>query len=98
MSKPEDKAHFEELAALHAVDLLDDAARKELLEAAQRDPEIQALMRDFTETSALLAYEAPQIEPPPGLRRTILDQLPAARSTAKIFPSRSGFRTRLPPA
>jgi anti-sigma-K factor RskA len=85
MSSPDNKSHFEELAALHAVDLLDDTARKELLDAARRDPEIQALLREFAETAALLADEAPQIEPPPKLKQAILDQLPAQRTTAKII-------------
>jgi anti-sigma-K factor RskA len=85
MSNPENKSHFEDLAALHAVDFLDDAARKELLDAAQRDPEIEALVRDFVETASLLAHEAPQVEPPPGLRQKILRQLPEHRATSKII-------------
>jgi len=83
MSSPENPSRLEELAALNAVDLLDDAARKELLDAAQRDPEIAALARDFTETAALLAHEAPQIAPPPSLRQEILRRLPATASAAK---------------
>jgi anti-sigma-K factor RskA len=85
MSNPEDRSRLEELAALHAVDLLDESSRKELLDAAQRDPEIDTLVRDFSETVALLAYETPQIKPPPELREEILRQLPKRGATAKII-------------
>jgi len=85
MSNPDQRAHLEELAALHAVDLLDDSARKELLDAAQYDPEIDVLVREFTETVNLLALEAPLIKPPPELRQAILAQLPAHRASAKII-------------
>jgi len=84
MSNPDNRAHLEELAALHAVDLLDESARKELLDAAQYDPEIDALVHEFGETVALLVHEAPQIKPPPELRQAILGQLPANPATAKI--------------
>lgn len=85
MSNPESRSHLEELAALHAVDLLDETARRELLEAAQRNPEIDALLRDYAETATLLAYEAPQIEPAPELRQQIFRQLPERRIAGKII-------------
>jgi anti-sigma-K factor RskA len=86
MSNPENPTYLEELAALHAVDLLDEAARQELLDAAARDPKIEAMVRDYAETAALLAHEAPQITPPPALGQAILRQLPAHAATSKIVP------------
>ena len=86
MSNSEKNPHLEELAALHAVNLLDETARQELLEAARRDPEVDRLVRDFAETAALLAHEAPQINPPSALRQEILGKLPARKTTSKIIP------------
>jgi anti-sigma-K factor RskA len=82
MSNP----HLEELAALHALDLLDDTARRELLDAAGRDPGTEHLMREFAETAAALALDTPQAAPPPGLRREIIRALPG-RGTAGRLPS-----------
>jgi anti-sigma-K factor RskA len=73
MSNP----HLEELAALLALDLLDEAERRELLEAAARDPETEQLVREFAETAAALALDTPQVAPPPGLKREIISALPS---------------------
>jgi len=79
----ETPSRFDDLAALYAVDLLDHEARQELLDAAQRDPAVEALVRDYAETAALLAYESPPIAPPPGLRQKILRRLPAPARAGK---------------
>jgi anti-sigma-K factor RskA len=86
MSNPDHKARLEELAALNAFDMLDEASLKELLEAARDDKEAAQLMRDFSDTAALMAYEAPENAPPPNLRAEILHQLPARKSSGKIVP------------
>jgi anti-sigma-K factor RskA len=85
MSNPENLSRLEELAALHAVDLLDEAGLKELFDAADRDADAARLRRDFSETGALLALDAPEKTPPPQLRREILSQLPARRASSKII-------------
>src|SRR5476649_963258 len=84
MSNPGD--HFEDLAALYALGLLDAAGRRELLDAAQHDPEIESLIREMDETVALIAHDAPAVKPPPELRQAIMRQLPAAESSSKIIP------------
>jgi anti-sigma-K factor RskA len=84
MSNPENPSRLEELAALHALDLLETQAMRELLDAAGQDREVDALLRDYEETAALLAYEAPQILPPPALRGRILRELPGRAASAKI--------------
>ncbi len=89
MNDAKNHSRLEELASLHAVDLLSEAERKELFEAAQANPAANLLVREFAETAALLAYEAPQIKPPPDLKREILDQLPARNSKSKIIPFRA---------
>jgi anti-sigma-K factor RskA len=86
MSNPESPSRLEELAALHAVDLLDESSRRELLEAARRDPAIEALVRDYAETAALLAYDAPEVPPRAELRREIVNMLPSRAAHAKIIP------------
>ena len=86
MSNPEKQTRLEELAALHAVDLLDEAGRGELLRAAQEDPEVERLMIDFAETAAQMAYDAPEIPPPPGLREEIIGRLPARGASSRIIP------------
>jgi len=86
MSNPQDHPHLEEQAALHALGLLDQAGRDELLDAARRDPEVDRMIVEFAETAALLAYETPGIQPPPALRSEILRQLPARGATAKVIP------------
>jgi anti-sigma-K factor RskA len=76
---------LEELAALHALNLLDEAGRRELLEAAARDPETEQLVREFTETAAALALDTPQAPPPPGLKREILRALPAGGTITRFY-------------
>jgi anti-sigma-K factor RskA len=90
MSNPENPSHLEELAALHAVNQLDEAGEKELLQAAEHDPKLGALIRDYSEIAALLAYDATPIAPSPGLREKLLNQLPA-RSTKSRISSFSSF-------
>jgi anti-sigma-K factor RskA len=86
MSSPDDKSRFEELAALNAVGLLDEAGRRELLAAAERDVEISRLVDEFHETANQLAYEAPEVPPPASLREKIFRDLPAQSSSSKIVP------------
>jgi anti-sigma-K factor RskA len=71
--------HLEELAALQAAGLLDEAGIKALLDASERDPEVQRVIDAFAETAALLAYAAPQEDPPPALKRELLRELPRHR-------------------
>ena len=86
MSNPEIPAHLDELAALHAIDQIDEAGRRELLEAAERDPKIEALIRDYAETAALLAHDAPTVAPRAALRQEILAALPGRNTKSNIIP------------
>jgi anti-sigma-K factor RskA len=85
MSDPENPPRLEELAALHALDLLDENSRRELFDAAKRDSKIATLIREYAETVALLAHDAPQIEPPAALRQEILRQLSSRAPKSKIL-------------
>jgi len=77
---------LEELAALYALDLLDEAGRRELLEAAARDPETEQLVREFAEAAAALALDTLQVAPPPGLKQEITRALSPAGTIVR-FPS-----------
>jgi anti-sigma-K factor RskA len=70
--------NYEELAALHALGLLDPEATRQLLDAAARDPAVRKLIDALDETAAHLALDAPEVSPPPALRRDIMHALPPA--------------------
>lgn len=74
----------EELAALHALDLLDEAERAEFAAAVARDPKLADLARELREASSHLALTAPSIEPPASLKSRLLASVAAdaARSPA----------------
>src|SRR5271163_3791681 len=71
---------LEELAALRSLGLLDESEKRELQGAKADD-----LLRDFDETAALLAFEAPQVTPPPALKVEIMHQLPAHGAASNII-------------
>jgi anti-sigma-K factor RskA len=73
--------HYEELAALHALGLLDESEVKTLWTEAERDPDVLGLIETFAESAALLAYDPPQVAPPPAVRRELMRQLPAHHSS-----------------
>ncbi len=85
----------EELAALYALDLLENAERTQFEANVAADPELAALVASLRESSAALAHTEPAAEPPPALRARILASAgrsiasPPVDSKAKIisFPS-----------
>jgi anti-sigma-K factor RskA len=62
----------EELASLHAFDLLEGAERTAFEARLVRDPELQALVRGLREATAALAFTAPAATPSPALRARAL--------------------------
>lgn len=76
---------YEEMAALHALGLLDAETTRRLLDAAGRDPAIQRLVDALEETAAHLACDAPAVTPPSGLRRVIMRALPPAPGRVVAF-------------
>jgi anti-sigma-K factor RskA len=79
---------LEELAALHALHLNDPAHERELDDAVARDAEADALLRDFNETAALLAYDVPATKPPPQVKAAIMQRLsdqPISRAKSISF-------------
>lgn len=81
------KERLEELTARYSLDLLDRSEWSELLQAA-RDPEVERLMREFSETASDLGLAIPQVAPPVRLKREILGELPKRTlgSTLLAFP------------
>jgi anti-sigma-K factor RskA len=66
---------LEELAALHALDLLDGAERSEFESALARDPALQTFVRELRESAAALAHTAPAAEPPAELKTRLLTEI-----------------------
>lgn len=73
----------EELAALAALDFLDEAELRELRNAGG---DAGKLKREFAETWARVALDAPAVPPPARLKAEIMAQLPGRAREAKIVP------------
>jgi anti-sigma-K factor RskA len=71
----------EELASLHAFDLLDGAERLAFETSLGRDPALRALVRDLRESVASLALTAPAATPSPALRARVLAQVATSPSS-----------------
>lgn len=63
---------LKENAALFALGLLEAAEAEAFLQEAARDPELAALAADYEATLGVVALSADPIEPPAGLRASIL--------------------------
>ena len=75
----------EELAALHALGLLEGAERATFGADLARDPELRALVDSLVASSAALALAAPPMVPPDALKARIL-QAAAAPAEGSITP------------
>jgi anti-sigma-K factor RskA len=62
----------QELASLFALDLLEGAERADFELALAREPELQALVLELREASAVLARNIPSVPPPPALKQRVL--------------------------
>jgi anti-sigma-K factor RskA len=76
----------EELACLHALDLLEGEERKAFEAAAQDDDALRQLVDDLRETGAAIGLTAPAAEPSPFLRERVL-----ASAAQRRAGRRSGF-------
>jgi anti-sigma-K factor RskA len=70
----------EELASLHAFDLLEGAERLAFETSLARDPALRALVRDLRESAASLAFTAPAAAPSPALRARVLAEVASPTS------------------
>lgn len=75
-----DERH-EELATLYALDLLERGERASFEANLARDPVLQSLVRELSDTSATLAYTAPAAPPPAALRARVLASIATASSS-----------------
>jgi anti-sigma-K factor RskA len=80
-----DERH-EELAALHALDLLEGAEKSAFETALARDPALQRLVDELREASAALAHTAPAATPPPALRARLLAEIGTADRPGAVVP------------
>jgi anti-sigma-K factor RskA len=76
----------EELAALHALGLLEGAERTAFEAELAGNRELQALVAAFTESSSALALSAPPVEPPSALKARILEAATPTAGTVTAFP------------
>ncbi|MBL9187246.1 MAG: anti-sigma factor [Opitutaceae bacterium] len=76
-----DERH-EELAALHALDLLEGEERAAFERALAADPALQTLVRELREASASLAHSAPAAPAPDALKARILASIERTGKTA----------------
>ena len=78
-----DERH-EELAALHALDLLEGAELASFESALARDPALRALAAGLRESAATLAHTAPDLAPPPELRARVLASVEPSAPVSKV--------------
>jgi len=76
----------EELAALHALGLLEGGERSAFEAELAGNPELRALVDSLAESTAALALAAPAVEPPPGLKARILAAASAGGDKVVPFP------------
>jgi anti-sigma-K factor RskA len=74
-----DERH-EELAALHALDLLEGAERAAFERELAARPELQALVRELRDASATLAHTAPALPAPAALKARLLASIDRAEA------------------
>ncbi len=87
----------EELAALHALDLLEGAERDQFAAAVAADPALAILVAELRGASASLAHTASSAEPPAALKARLLASIERAAPDAEIIrPPLGVFRTLLP--
>ncbi|MEO6245517.1 MAG: anti-sigma factor [Opitutaceae bacterium] len=91
-----DEQH-EELASLHALDLLEGSELAQFEKRLGGDPELQALVASLREAAAAVAHTAPAVRPPATLKDRVLASIealekPAAAAGNVIRPSPSVFR------
>lgn len=73
---------LEELATLHALDLLEGEELARFESALTADAELQTFVRELREATSALARTAPVLAPPPELRQRVLASLDSLRADA----------------
>jgi anti-sigma-K factor RskA len=77
----------EELAALHAFDLLEGAEKTAFESERMRSPELRALAADFTANVSHLSLSVPLVEPPPALKERVLAACGPAQQNPPAAPA-----------
>lgn len=86
----------EELAALHALDLLEGVERERFVAEMTRDPDLQRLAADLRRSATALAHAAPDAAPPAELRDRVMASA-AALASETPFASAAPAAVRLVP-
>ena len=69
------RGRYEDLAAAYALGALDDEERREFEGYLTQYPELQAEVEELDEAAKLLALAPQEYEPPPSLRRNLLERV-----------------------
>ena len=69
------RGRYEDLAAAYALGALDDEERREFEGYLTQHPELQAEVEELDEAAKLLALAPQEYEPPPSLRRNLLERV-----------------------
>ena len=77
----------EELATLHALDLLEGPEREHFLAEMAADPSLRARVAEFRGTAAALALLSPDAEPPAALKARVLASVSARALGARSVPT-----------
>ncbi len=89
---------LQELAALHALGVLESSEAARLAAALAHDPDAQAEAAAIRDAVLVLAQHGPQVAPPPGLRARVLAQIartpqwPSFTAGAVAPPAKPGFQ------
>jgi anti-sigma-K factor RskA len=87
----------EELACLHAFDLLEGDERRQFESQLATEPRLETLVRDLRQTAGSLAFLAPSVAPPPVLRERVFASI-ASRPASAPAPVRTAPVVRLFPS
>ena len=94
-----ERERFRDLAAAYALGALTDEERREFEAYLAEHPELRAEVKELSETAGLLALAPQEYEPPPDLRRNLLERVGATHeaSLADRPRRRAGLGTLLGP-
>ena len=93
---------LQELAALHALGVLESSEAARLDAALAHDPDAQAEVAAIRDAVLALAQSGPPVAPPPGLRARVLAQIartpqrPASGADTGALPVKPGFQFTRP--
>ncbi len=81
----------QELAALHALGMLSGAEEAQFIAELRRDPELQNLVDELSESAAGLVHALPTTKAPPDVFARVMASVAGEKTAIAIAPRRSGY-------